>query len=56
MTDWPNLERKRRAYGVTPEELVRATVDSLITGPDEEFEKAAEYVLKKNDELHNRLA
>lgn len=41
--------------GTTPEELVRASVEDLLGRP-EEFEKAADYVLKKNEELYRRLA
>jgi predicted DNA-binding protein len=42
--------------GVTMEELVRASVEDLLTQPDEQFQKAAEYVLKKNADLYKRLA
>ena len=41
---------------VAPEELVRASIEDLLTRPDEEFWKALEYVLKKNAELYRRLA
>lgn len=50
------LREKAAAYGVTAEELVRAGVDHLLEGPEEEFERAAEYVLKKNRDLYQRLA
>ncbi len=50
------LRERAAAYGVSAEELVRAGIDHLIGGPDEEFEKAADYVLKKNAELYRRLA
>ena len=42
--------------GVTPEELLRASVEGLLNRPDDEFKQAAEYVLKKNSELYRRLA
>jgi hypothetical protein len=37
-------------------DLVRAGIDHLLASPEEEFEKAADYVLKKNEELYRRLA
>ena len=43
-------------YGVSPEELVRVSVEDMLEQPEEQFRKAAEYVLKKNDELYKRLA
>jgi len=43
-------------YGVSPEELVRASVEDMLEQPEEQFQKAADYVLKKNDELYKRLA
>jgi len=44
------------AYGITAEELVRASIDHLLGGPEEEFKRIADYVLKKNEELYRRLA
>jgi len=41
---------------ITPEELVRASVDDLLSRPDDTFEQAAERVLSKNAELYRRLA
>jgi hypothetical protein len=52
-------ERLRRAaehLGVRPEDLARAGVRDLLRQPDEVFERAAEYVLRKNEELYRRLA
>ena len=42
-------------FGVTPEELARVSIEELLTQPDEKFEAAADYVLKKNAELYRRL-
>ncbi|MEO8288614.1 MAG: ribbon-helix-helix protein, CopG family [Chloroflexota bacterium] len=42
--------------GVSPEELLRASVEGLLNRQDERFKQAAEYVLKKNAELYRRLA
>lgn len=41
---------------VAPEELVRASVVELLARPEEEFEQALAYVLRKNAELYRRLA
>lgn len=43
-------------YGVSPEELVRISVEDMLEQPEEKFQNAVEYVLKKNDELYKRLA
>ena len=37
--------------GVRPEELARAGVTDLLRQPEEDFLKAAEQVLRKNEEL-----
>jgi predicted transcriptional regulator len=42
--------------GVTPEELVRLSVEELLTRPDQAFQQAVERVLEKNKELYGRLA
>lgn len=41
---------------VSPEELVRASIEELLTRPEEEFQRALEIVLEKNAELYRRLA
>lgn len=50
------LRKAAERYGVSPEELARVSIEELIARPDEEFEQAARYVLKKNEELYRRLA
>jgi len=50
------LREKASACGVSAEEIVRAGIDRLFEGPEEDFERAATYVLKKNEELYRRLA
>ena len=49
------LKEMAAGLGTTPEELVRASVEDLLGRP-EEFEKAVDYVLKKNQELYRKLA
>ena len=50
------LRERAARLGLSPEELLRISVSELLTRPDEEFERAVDYVLKKNDELYRRLA
>ena len=42
--------------GVSVESLARSTVEELLARPDADFEQAADYVLKKNEDLYRRLA
>ena len=41
---------------VTPEELVRVSIEEILTRPEEAFQRAVNYVLQKNAELYRRLA
>jgi antitoxin FitA len=50
------LKEKAARLKVSPEELVRASLEQVLALPDDEFERAVEYVLKKNQELYRRLA
>jgi len=52
------LELKERAtrFSISPEELVRVSIEELLTRPDEAFQNAVDYILKKNAELYRRLA
>lgn len=43
-------------FSVTPEELVRISIEEIITRPEAAFQRAVSYVLKKNVELYRRLA
>jgi antitoxin FitA len=54
--DWAKLQEKANGVGISVEELVRTSVEELITQPDSAFEQAANYVLKKNAELYERLS
>ena len=42
--------------GIAPEELIRISIEELLSRPEEEFRRALEYVLDKNAELYRRLA
>ena len=50
------LQEMALKFGVSTEELVRVSVEDMLTQPEEQFRKAAQYVLKKNSELYKRLA
>jgi predicted transcriptional regulator len=43
-------------FKITPEDLVRVTIEEILTRPDEAFQQAARHVLDKNSELYRRLA
>jgi hypothetical protein len=50
------LRERAKALGVAPEELARAAVADLLGQSDEDFNAAAERVIRKNAELYRRLA
>ena len=45
-----------KRFGVSPEELLRVTIEEILAHPDDAFSQAAEYVLKKNFHLYDRLS
>lgn len=55
-TDGMKLRDEAARLGVKPEALARAALADLLSNEDEEFRKAAEHVLRKNEELYRRLA
>ena len=48
------LEAER--LGLAPEDLARAAIADLLATPGDDFKRAAERVLQKNEELYRRLA
>ena len=50
------LCREAERLGIAPEELARAAVTDLLAGRDEDFQAAAQRVLRKNEDLYRRLA
>ena len=50
------LQEAAARLGVSPEDLVRVSVEELLAQPDDKFEQAVNYVLEKNAELYRRLA
>jgi hypothetical protein len=50
------LAEMARRLGLTPEELVRRTVSEQLARLEDDFVRAAEYVVGKNEELYRRLS
>jgi len=50
------LKEMSSKFGISMEELARVGVEDMLSQPDEQFQKAMPYVLKKNAELYKRLA
>jgi predicted transglutaminase-like cysteine proteinase len=50
------LQEIATKFGLSVEDLARVGVEELLAHPDEKFERAVDYVLKKNEELYRRLA
>jgi antitoxin FitA len=50
------LRAVAQRLGVAPEDLVRVSIDDLLSRPDEEFMSAAAHLLQKNTQLYRRLA
>ncbi|MBS1249976.1 MAG: hypothetical protein MAG431_01565 [Chloroflexi bacterium] len=50
------LEKLSDSLKVSPEELVRANIEELLSHPEEAFEQVSKYVLEKNEKLYQRLA
>lgn len=50
------LQKLAHEANLPPEDLLRARVEEWLKEPSQDFLKAAQYVLKKNEELYRRLA
>jgi hypothetical protein len=50
------LKERATQFSVSPEELVRVSIEELLSRPDEALKDAVDYVLNKNAELYRRLA
>ncbi len=50
------LREEAARLGVEPGDLALAAVRDLLSSEDQDFREAAEQVLRKNEELHRRLA
>jgi uroporphyrinogen-III synthase len=50
------LKELARQLGVVPEELVRVSIEELLTRSEADLKQAVDCVLAKNAELYRRLA
>lgn len=50
------LQRRARDLGVDVRDLARAAVADLLAKSDEDFSRAADFVIEKNRELYRRLS
>jgi len=50
------LEEKAHRLRVTPETLLQASLEELLSRPDKDFQQAMSLVLAKNADLYHRLA
>ena len=50
------LRHEAERLRVAPEDLARAVIAELLAAPADDFQAAAERVLRKNEELYRRLA
>ena len=50
------LQELAKQFRISPEDLLRISVEDLIARPQADFQKALSYVLEKNKELYRRLA
>jgi predicted transcriptional regulator len=54
--DLAKLKEMADRHGISPEDLARVSIEELLARPEEEFQGAVDYVLRKNAELYRRLA
>jgi antitoxin FitA len=50
------LEKLSNRLNIPSEELVRMSIEEILTRSDDTFQDAMKYVLKKNSQLFKRLA
>ncbi len=50
------LQDLAKQFNIPTEELLRVSLEELIARPQEDFQKALEYVLETYKELYKRLA
>lgn len=50
------LQELANRLGISIEEVACVSIEELLAAPDERFEQAADYVLKKNEDLYRWLA
>ncbi|AFY79354.1 hypothetical protein Ple7327_4227 [Pleurocapsa sp. PCC 7327] len=55
-TQFQKLQDLATVHGITPEVLLKASLEDWLNSQKSEFVDAANYVLTKNTELYQRLA
>jgi antitoxin FitA len=50
------IQQLAHKLGLSPQELLRLSIDDWLSSSRNEFSQTANYVLKKNAELYKRLA
>jgi len=50
------LKSKAKKFGLLPEQFVTASIEDLISQPDQDIEAAIQNVLDKNQALYQRLS
>jgi len=50
------LREKAKQFDLLPEQFVSASIEDLISQPEQEFKTAMRRVLSKNKELYERLS
>lgn len=55
-TKMVQLKEKAARLGISLTDLVLLSIEEMLSQPNEEFSKTAEYVLQKNADLYRRLA
>lgn len=50
------LQNLATQFNIPVEQLLRVSVEELVARPQEDFQKALEYVLETYNELYKRLA
>ena len=50
------LQALALSLGLSPEDLLRSSLEKLLSSPEPDLDKAMNYVLEKNAELYRRLA
>ncbi|MBL8103887.1 MAG: hypothetical protein JNM02_15245 [Anaerolineales bacterium] len=50
------LQELAERFHVAPEDLVRVSLEDLLTRPMDDFQKIVEYILNKNADLYKKLS
>ena len=51
-----NLKATALRVGITPEDLVKASLEDFLSRPSDDFKESLQYLLDKNKELYERLS